>query len=111
MPGVTVRLLKLPEPINGITLRLQVGDLGYVTGAYYVLRLVSVRFDCGEIWLRAVDVARVVPVTVRVGTLKAHDSYAKGPTPWRTGGPYVWTPEWAAVAARLRADFERENPR
>lgn len=85
--GVTVRLLKLPEPIVRDscywTLRgMRVGDIGYVTGAWYPTRLVSVRFGYGELWLRAQDVERVRRVTAVMIDDAARAAHAY-PWPWR----------------------------
>lgn len=113
MRGVQVKLLHIPGPAKGqcCALALKVGDIGYVTGANYELRLVQVRFAYGELWLRASDVTHAYPivcavpvsitVTVQVGTMKRHDEYAKGPAPWihsMDGTPRAshWTPGWYA---------------
>lgn len=108
MRGVTVRLLSVPPPVPGwgdMRADIAVGDIGYVTGACYAKRLVSVRFEYVEVWLRTSDVGRVyvaagvaVPVTVVV-SIKVRrsqpDEYAKGPVPWVDPywtKPYTWEP-------------------
>lgn len=102
MRGVQVKLLRLYQvPAGAVYLwGLAVGDTGYVTGACYAKRLVSVRFDCGEIWLRAQDVW-IEPATVaeqrRQITAVMIDDAARAahayPWPWIDPywtAPYTW---------------------